>query len=146
MTSYDHIQAGIMFQSGEYTMQDIAQSVGVPVEIIREWRKEDEWPTPPVEPKEFSPEVRRQALNLIDDGESISAVSQALGMDRKTIYRWLEVRPSGIWRCYCVPLGVTIKGDRSCPVCGGLSPLANLGESQEAYGDSGQDVPDGVSP
>ena len=75
----------------------------------------------------YTPEIRAEALELVDAGTSISETHRRLGVSRKTIARWLkkrgrDMRPESVdapttWRCYCTPFGVVVTGN-ICLQCG----------------------------
>lgn len=115
------IHAKAMWESGDYTMRDIAAACAVEMSVIREWKREDGWRTD-FEPVELPPEVRREALDLLDADHSVSEVARRLKVGRTTLYRWLDSRTAFAWRCGCTEYGGALRAD-TCPLCQRRAPF-----------------------
>lgn len=113
--------AKAMWESGDYTMRDIAVACGREMSCLREWRREDGWRTATALVR-LGPELREQALALLDEGYTPSAIARELLVSRTTVRRWRDDRPSALWRCDCSPYGVRT-AEPHCPACGRRSPL-----------------------
>jgi transposase-like protein len=100
-----------------YTPRDVCAACGIEASLLRKWAYRGKWVVvKTAEPEEYPPAMRTRAYALVDGGATISEVARALGVHRKTIYRWLESRPAMQWRCDCTPYGALVKGPQ-CPVC-----------------------------
>lgn len=75
-------------------------------------------------------EVREEALAVFRMNGSLSATARMLGVDRKTLTKWLvmaEKKKTSIprtprWRCYCSSAYGRELLTISCPDCGSLHP------------------------
>lgn len=115
----EHAQA--MWESGEYTMRDIAAACGVEMSVVREWKRVDGWRTD-FEPAELAPDVRERALELFDEDRTVSEIARELGVGRTTIYRWLDSRTAFAWRCGCTEYGGRLTTEH-CPTCRRRAPF-----------------------
>lgn len=115
----EHAQA--MWESGEYTMRDIAAACGVEMSVVREWKREDGWRTD-FEPVSLPEAVRLKALELFDADHNVSEIARELGIGRTTIYRWLDGRTATAWRCDCSEYAGRITTER-CPLCKRRAPF-----------------------
>lgn len=71
--------------------------------------------------KPYNASVREQALALYADRKSSRAVAETLGVNYRTVQRWVrESGPKGVWRCPCDPL--QRQYETSCRVCGRRDP------------------------
>jgi transposase len=114
--------AKALYESGDYTMRDIAAAVGREMSVIREWKREDGWQLR-AEPKAFGPEERERAFTLLDEGHNPYQVAKLMGVHHKTIQRWLDGRTIYAWRCYCVGEQATLVKAVRCPLCDKRAPF-----------------------